>query len=221
MSARLDALESAVGGSAATPSPEAALVSAIEAIQQRLAAIEDAAGPAPARPSDVAVLDPDRDELRFQDYWLLERLARNTGPKFTHEHVSGSVAFGGMVHTGPDTPDFSWQAEYTLPDVLAADLASAAAVLAAMGHPLRLEVLRRLLLGASTVGELQEIEGIGTTGQVHHHIRELRAAGLVVSRRRNHYAVPGDRVVHMLVMISAALGRRVIGRAGPPPDLRP
>jgi len=87
-------------------------------------------------------------------------------------------------------------------------------VLAALAHPLRLEILRRLLLGARTLGELQEIEGTGTSGQVHHHLRELRGAGLVVSQRRNDYAIPAERVVPLLVIVAAALGRAVVADDG-------
>jgi DNA-binding transcriptional ArsR family regulator len=114
----------------------------------------------------------------------------------------------------PGAGDLVWQLEYAVPDIVEADLGAAAAVLAALGHPLRLEILRRLLLGARTLGELQEIEGTGTTGQVHHHLRELRAAGLVVSQRRNDYAIPAERVVPLLVMIASALGRSLAGDEG-------
>lgn len=58
-----------------------------------------------------------------------------------------------------------------------------------------------------TLADLQEIPGSGTSGQLHHHLRELRGAGLVVSRRRNDYAIPAERVVPVLVILAAALGR--------------
>ena len=45
---------------------------------------------------------------------------------------------------------------------------------------------------------------------MHHHLRELRAAGLVVSQRRNHYAIPAERVVPLLVIVAAALGRALV-----------
>jgi DNA-binding transcriptional ArsR family regulator len=181
----------------------AELAAAVEQIQARLAALESAnaaagAGraPGPALPSEP--------------FWLLDRLARNSGPAFERDGVEGSVAYGGRVRA-PGAGELVWQLEHPVPDIVEADLGAAAAVLGALGHPLRLEILRRLLLGARTLGELQEIEGTGTTGQVHHHLRELRAAGLVVSQRRNDYAIPAERVVPLLVIVAAALGGSLAG----------
>lgn len=54
--------------------------------------------------------------------------------------------------------------------------------------------------------DLQQIATLGTTGQLQHHLRELRTAGVVEQPRRNDYAVAVDRVVPCLVMIAAAAG---------------
>lgn len=178
------------------------MAAAIERLTSRLDALEAASGAAPApRPPGPAVpADP---------FWLLDRLARNTGPEFSRGEVAGSVAYGGRVRA-PGAGELVWQLEHAVPDILEADLGAASAVLGALGHPLRLEILRRLLLGARTLGELQEIQSTGTSGQVHHHLRELRAAGLVVSQRRNDYAIPAERVVAVLVLLAAALGRSLV-----------
>lgn len=177
------------------------LAAAIEQMQTRLEALEAATGGA-----DEGATRPPGPEVASDPFWLLDRLARNTGPQFASGEVAGSVAYGGRVRA-PGTGELVWQLEHPVPDIVDADLEAAAAVLGALGHPLRLEILRRLLLGARTLGELQEIPSTGTSGQVHHHLRELRAAGLVVSQRRNHYAIPADRVVALLVIVAAALGQ--------------
>lgn len=182
----------------------AELAEAVEQMQARLDALESAGGAASRPPGPALAPEP---------FWLLDHLARNTGPGFARDGVEGSVAYGGRVRA-PGAGELVWQLEHPVPDVLEADLAAAAAVLDALGHPLRLEILRRLLLGARTLGELQEIQGTGTTGQVHHHLRELRSAGLVVSRRRNDYAIPAERVVPLLVIVAAALGRSLAGDEG-------
>jgi hypothetical protein len=54
--------------------------------------------------------------------------------------------------------------------------------------------------------ELAQIPGPGTTGQLYHHLRERRAAGLVVQRRRSGYAVPAGRAIPCLVLVAAAQG---------------
>jgi hypothetical protein len=59
-----------------------------------------------------------------------------------------------------------------------------------------------LLAGAHTTYELARV----LPGQLYHHLRELRAAGLVVQRRRSDYAVPAGRVIPCLVLVAAAQG---------------
>ncbi len=187
------------------PKSTAELAAAIERMQQRLEALEAAAGAAAGADS----ARPPGPEVAPDPFWLLDRLARNTGPAFARGEVAGSIAYGGRVRA-PGAGELVWQLEHAVPEILEADLGTASAVLAALGHPLRLEILRRLLLGARSLAELQEIPGTGTSGQVHHHLRELRAAGLVVSQRRNHYAISAERVVPLLVIVAAALGRSLV-----------
>lgn len=184
---------------------------AIERLESRVEALEAAGREAGRAPGPKLSSDP---------WWLLDRLARNTGPAFSRGEVEGSLAYGGRVRA-PGAGELVWQLEHAVPDLMDADLGAASAILGALGHPLRLEILRRLLLGARTLGELQEIPTTGTSGQMHHHLRELRATGLVASQRRNHYAIPADRVVPVLIMVAAALGREIGEPAaeagGPPP----
>lgn len=193
----------------AKPTPD--LTAAIERIHRRLDALEAAtgAGVGPRADAGDAARSPG-PAMPAEPFWLLDRLAANTGAEFARDGVAGSIAYGGRVRA-PGAGELVWQLEHAVPDVLDADLGAAAAVLAALGHPFRLEILRRLLLGARTLAELQEIASEGTSGQVHHHLRELRAAGLVVSRRRNDYAIPADRVVAVLVIVAAALGQTLAG----------
>ena len=42
------------------------------------------------------------------------------------------------------------------------------------------------------------------THQLHHHLRQLVAAGWLASTRRGHYEVPAARVVPLLVTVLAA-----------------
>src|SRR5262252_5654851 len=131
------------------------------------------------------------------------RLAERTGPEFDKDGVAGSLLYAGRATT-PGGGDLIWQAEHPLPGVLAEGWEDAAAVLAALGNPVRLEIIRRLLMGGETVQELQEIPGLGTTGQLYHHLRDLQAAGLVTQRRRGRYGVAADKVVPALIIIAAA-----------------
>ena len=163
-------------------------------LERRVALLEN--GPAPAHPGR-AILDTDR-------FWALAKLAERTGPEFERDGVGKQPAVRGPHDLPPGGGDLIWQAEHPLPGVLAEGWEEAAAVLAALGSPVRLEIVRRILLGGETVQELQEIPGLGTSGQLYHHLRDLQAAGLVTQRRRGRYGVPPDKVVPALVIIAAA-----------------
>lgn len=76
-------------------------------------------------------------------------------------------------------------------------------VLAALGHPVRLALVRRLLTGPATAAELQEAASLTSTGQVYHHLRTLTSAR-VVEQDDHRYRVPTRTVVPLLVTMVAA-----------------
>lgn len=78
-----------------------------------------------------------------------------------------------------------------------------AEVLAALGHPVRLALVRRLLTGSATAAELQAAAELSSTGQVYHHLRGLAAARVVEQDGRS-YRVPKTAVVPLLTAILAA-----------------
>ena len=89
-------------------------------------------------------------------------------------------------------------------ELLAADWSSLSTTLAALGHPVRLLLLRQVLSGAGTVAELQKRVELGTSGQLYHHLRQLVGAGWLQVAARGRYAVPPERVVPLLVVLAAA-----------------
>ncbi len=177
----------------------------LEALERRVDRLEQA-GAATGQAGGF----PDPAVDRF---WALDVLRRRTGAPFEDGDVAGSVAFAGVANA-PGVGAAIWQEEHPLPALLAGSWADAAGVLSALGHPVRLELIRRLLAGAHTTQELSEIPDLGTSGQLYHHLRELQAAGLVVQRRRNDYGVPTDRVVLCLVLVAAAKSCAHVGPAG-------
>jgi hypothetical protein len=50
-----------------------------------------------------------------------------------------------------------------------------------VAHPVRLQLLQALLSGAQTKAALEQLEGIGTTGQLYHHLKALEEGGWVRS----------------------------------------
>lgn len=193
---------------------------ALAAVEARLAALEHAARePAPAQDRVPATVEPAVDHATTQSgaqlvgpitpdappgtWWALDELATRTGPAFDRDGAAGSVAYAGRVRT-PGAGDLAWQMEHPAPDLLEQGWSGAADVLSALGHPVRLAIVQHLLRGARTLQDLLQIDGLGTTGQLQHHLRELRTAGLVEQPRRNDYAVPVRHVVPCLVIIAAA-----------------
>jgi DNA-binding transcriptional ArsR family regulator len=148
-------------------------------------------------------------------FWALDVLRQRAGEPFEHGDVSGSLMFAGVA-AAPGAGPAMWQEEHPVPAMLAGDWADAVPALSALAHPVRLELIRRLLAGARTAQELSGIPEVGTSGQLYHHLRELQAAGLVTQRRRNDYAVPAERVIPCLILVAAAMGRT---HAGPVREL--
>jgi ArsR family transcriptional regulator len=125
-----------------------------------------------------------------------------TAPGAAPEEVdaSGVVGYDGDVRLHGQV---SWTIRYSPAGVL--DLAGPpiAEVLAALGHPVRLALVRRLLAGPASAAELQDAAELSSTGQVYHHLRALTSARVVEQDGRA-FRVPTTGVVPVLSMMLAA-----------------
>ncbi|MEV8306870.1 winged helix-turn-helix domain-containing protein [Streptomyces flavidovirens] len=118
----------------------------------------------------------------------------------------GGVVFAGSVPL-PGGERVEWQYGLATGDLLGESWADAVEVFAALGQPVRLMLLREILGGRRTAAELAALDGVGTTGQVYHHLRQLAAAGWLHGTGpggRGEYEVPLSRVVPLLAMMAAA-----------------
>jgi DNA-binding transcriptional ArsR family regulator len=129
--------------------------------------------------------------------WLLHELKSH--------FPTDAVVFGGTA-TAPEGP-VAWQWSVPTDRVFEQDWEPAAAVLDALSHPVRLRLLQRVLNGTATTAELAEDDSLGTTGQLHHHLRALVAAGWLTSTGRGRWSIPGPRVIPLLIVIVAATTR--------------
>jgi len=125
-----------------------------------------------------------------------------------HERVAapGGVVLAGAVDL-PDGAHVDWQRGTTTADLLDGPC-TAAERLAALAHPLRIELLRQVLLGVRSTAALTDLEAVGTSGQLYHHLRPLLAAGWLRQAARGRYEVPADRVVPLLAVLAATGGDR-------------
>lgn len=139
--------------------------------------------------------DPGAPPVRGDAFWALNGLKERVD-------APGGILFAGGVTVAAGPVD--WQITLTTDDLMERDWAPNAASLAALGHPVRLSLLHALLGGATTVAELGAGEGVGTTGQLYHHLGQLVAAGWLLSAGRGVYSIPPERIVPLLVIIGAS-----------------
>lgn len=168
-------------------------------LERRVTALETAVAARPdaprGRPSQARIdaspaVDPDV-------FWALEGLhAREPAP--------GAVMIVGNVEL-PTGIVARWQEGARTEDLLDDDGESCAESLAALGHPVRIKLVREVLRGTATARGLAQLDGMGTSGQVYHHLRLLVSAGWLRARG-GAYEVPTERVVPLLAIMMG--GRR-------------
>jgi DNA-binding transcriptional ArsR family regulator len=156
----------------------------LAALEERVAALEEILR-APSTPA------PDPDV-----FWALEGLKSRVADP-------GAVMITGHV-TLPDGRAAQWQEGAGAEALLDGDWSPHVTALAALAHPARIRLLQRLLRGPATAGDLQQIDGMGTSGQVYHHLRQLVAAGWLHTAGAGRYEVPVARVVPLLTTILGA-----------------
>ncbi|WP_375431434.1 ArsR/SmtB family transcription factor [uncultured Friedmanniella sp.] len=129
-------------------------------------------------------------------WWLLTELDRRG--------LDSALVYAGTVREEAGGP-VRWQITQDPAAVLDTDWGSSAATLAALGHPSRLQILQLVARGeARTAAELSAAEGLGTTGQIYHHLRLLVGAGWLRATHRGQHEVPAERLVPLLLVLSAA-----------------
>lgn len=129
-------------------------------------------------------------------FWALARL-RELAPS------PGAVLYTGTVDL-PAGEHYEWQLGTPVQALLDDDWSDLAPTLAALGHPMRLRLLREILGGRHAATELAAVEGLGTSGQLYHHLRQLTSAGWLRTGARGQYDVPAERVVPLLAILAAA-----------------
>lgn len=142
--------------------------------------------------------------------WILEGLRAQLPARGKKRLPPGRLGYGGIVHT-PYGAHYEWRGEHAVDELLDTEWSDMARAFGALGHRVRLDIVRALIRGIHDVSELQRQPGLGTSGQLYHHLRELQAAGWVRQHERSRYLLVPDRVVAVLLMVGIVMG----------PDLRP
>ncbi|MFC7344143.1 ArsR/SmtB family transcription factor [Saccharopolyspora griseoalba] len=78
-------------------------------------------------------------------------------------------------------------------------------VLAALGHPTRAAIVRQLAArGPQSSTALQEAAGLGSPGQLYHHLKALTSTGVVEQDKRGSYRLRPQATVPALILLTAA-----------------
>lgn len=165
------------------------LESRLADVEDRLAALESEETTAPPRPA------PDDDR-----FWALDGLRAQIASAGL---AGGAVMMAGAV-TAPNGQHAEWQYAEPASGFFDEDFSEHVDVLSALAHPVRLQLLQRLLTDGETVADLQATEQFGTTGQIYHHLRQLVAAGWLRQAGGGRYQVPAQRLVPLLTMLMGA-----------------
>jgi DNA-binding transcriptional ArsR family regulator len=128
-------------------------------------------------------------------FWALEGLT-------TRSPEGGAVLYVGTVEL-PTGGAVQWQYGIGAEDLFAKDWSEQADALAALGHPIRLQILQAVLNGKTTVAQLVEQLDAGTSGQIYHHLKELLSSRWLTSLRRGTYEVPPARIVPLMAILTA------------------
>ncbi|SEP54214.1 ArsR/SmtB family transcription factor [Amycolatopsis saalfeldensis] len=114
----------------------------------------------------------------------------------------GVVGYQGEL-TEPG--ELRWAIRLAAPAVLALPDGPRVEVLAALANPVRIALVRALAQdGAQTGAALQEAAGLGSPGQLYHHLKALTSAGLVEQDRRGSYRLRPAATIPALVLLTAA-----------------
>ena len=164
---------------------ESTIAARLTELEARVAALE---GRTDAKPA------PATDE-EGSTYWLANALAPN------EQLPDGSVIFGGNINVGKRTYAYQWQRPTTF--VTDEEWTENLERLSALAHPVRGEILRRLLAAPATAAELVEEHIVTSTGTAYHHLSALTHTGWT-TKSGGEYAIRPARVIPLLIIITAS-----------------
>lgn len=190
------------------PDPQdrlAALEEEVAALRVRLAALEEEVASFAKGGTTGALfqakgsaLPPDRASPTTQ-----------TGP------VQGTLSYSGTIQLG-ERP-FRFRQTLAVQSLFEAAPDLLAQIFAALASSHRVIILRTLCERPCTAQQLQEVLGMGSAGQLYHHLKELLAAGLITQRERSSaYTIDPAKVIPVCaaMMVAFSLATFPMG-AGP------
>ncbi|MEV0612731.1 helix-turn-helix domain-containing protein [Nonomuraea sp. NPDC050404] len=178
--------------------------------EERLDQLERRLGRLESRIDDGTTAHPAPGDplLKLVDTWRDEA---------ERQSLPGAVGYLGAAFQA-DGSVYGWARKHSLEELMPADWTPAAGILEVLGSPPRLALLRAFAReGRRTGADLLEVLGEETgSGRLHHHLRALQAAGLVVQRRHGEYELVGIAVIPVLTILALSLNLATDPPVGPP-----
>ncbi|MEU3623960.1 transcriptional regulator [Amycolatopsis coloradensis] len=115
---------------------------------------------------------------------------------------AGLVGYRGEL---TDPVELRWAINVTPGPMLALDDGPRVEVLAALSSAARVALVRTLAeKGVQSAPALQEAAGLGSPGQLYHHLKALTGAGIVEQDKRGSYRLRPTATIPVLVLLTAA-----------------
>ncbi len=135
---------------------------------------------------------------------LEERVAalEGHGPATTPAGPGGLVTYHGEL---TEPVELTWTIQVAPGPVLSLSDGPRVEVLAALSNSARVALVRTLAeQGARAAPALQEAAGLGSPGQLYHHLKALTSAGIVEQDKRGSYRLRPAATIPVLVLLTAA-----------------
>jgi hypothetical protein len=123
-------------------------------------------------------------------------------PLQEREMLQGVLSCEGSVQFAEQ--DVHWRQRLALQSIFAASPELLAQLFAALSSPHRVIILRTLCEGPRTSQQLQELLGMGSAGQLYHHLKELLTTGLILQRGRSAYTIEPTKVIPVCIALMMA-----------------
>ena len=129
--------------------------------------------------------------------------------------IQGTLSYAGAIQlTGRP---FQFQQRLPAQTLFEAAPEQLAQIFAALSSPHRVIILRTLCERACTAQQLQEVLGMGSAGQLYHHLKELVAAGLITQRERSSaYTIEPTKVIPICAALMVAFSLATFLRRSEP-----
>ncbi|GAA4006337.1 helix-turn-helix domain-containing protein [Allokutzneria multivorans] len=127
---------------------------------------------------------------------------RAAAPEPVREDGGGLLAYEGAVTLHHE---LAWKIRVQPEPLLGLPDGPRTEVIAALGSPVRVAVVRLLAAeGPQPAAALQAAAGLGSTGQLYHHLKALTGARIVEQDGRGSYRLRPQATVPVLIVLAAA-----------------